>query len=42
MTQQYIASVEVTNNDQLIATVKCATNKRVISEIQGIKLRSEI
>ncbi|MBK5649100.1 MAG: hypothetical protein I4N51_20245, partial [Acinetobacter sp.] len=42
MTQQYIASVEVTNNDQLIATVKCATNKRVISEIQGIKLRPEI
>lgn len=42
MSQQYIASVEVTNNDQLIATVKCATNKRVISEIQGIKLRPEI
>ena len=42
MSQQYTAGVEVSNNDKLLATVECAANKKIISKIQGIKLRPEM
>ena len=42
MSQQYTAGVEVSNNDKLLATVECTANKKIISKIQGIKLRPEM
>lgn len=39
--QEYTAGVEVNTNDRTLATVQCNMQKKVIDNLEGIKLRRE-
>uniref|UniRef100_UPI003F4949AF hypothetical protein n=1 Tax=Acinetobacter tandoii TaxID=202954 RepID=UPI003F4949AF len=42
ITHQRTASVEVSKNEKLLATVDCNLNKKIINKLQGVSLRSEM